>query len=612
VIPATLTLDSLRQAYADGLSPVDLLEEVHARIAARGDDHVWISVLPPAATRAAAAALDPADRERLPLWGMPYALKDNLDLAGTPTTAACPDFAYVADADAAVVERLTAAGAICVGKTNLDQFATGLNGTRSPYGAPAAVGDPALVSGGSSSGSAVAVASGEVPFAIGTDTAGSGRVPAALNGIVGVKPSIGLASTRGTVPACRSLDCPSVFAHDVADAAAVLAVIAGYDAGDPWSRELPRPPAVVRPAALAGARLAVPAEIGRWGARGEREAWHDLLASLRAAGAELVPTDMTDFLTAGAQLYQGAWLAERLDGLEDLLVKQPDSVLPEIRAVLEGAGSIRGVEVFAALSGMRALRQRALAVLASVDALLTPTVTETFTIEEVRADPVALNSRLGTWTTFTNLLDLCAVSVPAGGTPAAPFGVTVQAVAGRDADVAALAAAVGSAAAGTGAAGTGAAGTGAAGTGAAGTGAAGSLELAVVGAHLEGQPLHPDLLSRGAVLVERTSTAPAYRLFALRGTTPPKPGLRRVASGGAPIEVEVYRLPLAQVGGFLATVAAPLAIGEVVLTDGRAVHGFVCEPAGLEGAEDITDHGGWRAYLGRSSGLSRRAGRVGV
>lgn len=575
MIPATLSVGSLREAYGAGLSPVDVVTEVHARIAARGDDHVWISVLPTETTLAAAAALDPADRDRLSLWGVPYALKDNIDLAGAVTTAACPDFAYLADADAALVARLTAAGAICVGKTNLDQFATGLNGTRSPYGAPASVADPTLVSGGSSSGSGVAVAAGLVAFAIGTDTAGSGRVPAALNGVVGLKPSIGLVSTRGCVPACRSLDCPSVFAHSVADAAAVLAAIAGFDADDPWSRPLPVPPATVRPASLAGARLAVPDDIGRWGERGEREAWEALLAGLVAAGAEIVPVDMTDLLSAGAQLYQGAWLAERLDGLEDLLAKQPDSVLPEIRAVLEGADAIRGVDTFAALSGMQALRRSTHALLGTVDALLTPTVTETFTIEQVRADPVALNSRLGTWTTFTNLLDLCAVAVPAGTGPAGhPFGVTLQVVAGRDAAVAALAAAVEAARTGV-------------------------LELAVVGAHLEGQPLHGDLVGRGAVLVERTETAASYKLFALRGTVPPKPGLRRVEEGGAAVEVEVYRLPTAAVGGFLATVAAPLAIGQVTLADGRQVHGFVCEPAGLAGAEDITRYGGWRAYLSR-------------
>ena len=387
-----------------------------------------------------------------------------------------------------------------------------------------------------------------------------------------MKPSIGLVSGRGVVPACRSLDCPSVFAHDVADGAAVLAVLAGFDAEDPWARELPIPPARVRPASLVGARLAVPAHLENWGGRGEREAWRTLIAALEAAGAEVVPMDMQDFLFAGAQLYQGAWLAERLDGLEELMVKQPDSVVPELAAVMQGADEIRAVDAFAALDFMQGLRRKTRALLEEVDALLTPTVTETFTIDEVRADPLALNSRLGTWTTFANLLDLCAVAVPAGGPAGAPFGVTVQAPAGQDAEVASLAASVAAV-------------------------SAGSLDVVVVGAHLEGQPLHHDLTSRGAVLVERTVTAPTYRLFALTDTQPAKPGLERVAEGGATIEVEVYRLPIGQVGTFLATVTAPLAIGQVTLADGRVAHGFVCEPAGLVGAVDITRYGGWRAFV---------------
>lgn len=588
MIPATLTVGSLRAAYAAGLDPAALVEEVHARIAARGQDHVWTRVIPVERTRSAAAALDPRDRDRLPLWGIPYALKDNIDLAGEVTTAACPELAYVATTDAAVVERLSAAGAICVGKTNLDQLATGLNGTRSPWGAPSAVGDPALISGGSSSGSAVAVAAGLVPFAIGTDTAGSGRVPAALNGIVGIKPSVGLVSSRGLVPACRSLDCPSVFARDVADGARVLAAIAGVDEDDPTSRTLPAPGARVARVALTGARLGVPAHVPRWGGRGERDAWETLLHQLAAAGAELVPLDTSDFLTAGAQLYQGAWLAERVEGLQHL-IDSPDGLLPEIRAVLSGAERITGTETFAALAAMQELRHRTHRVLSDLDALLTPTVTETFTIDQVRADPVDLNTRLGTWTTFTNLLDLCAVAVPAGGPSSAPFGVTLQAVAGCDAHVAALAAAVHAVA------------------------NEGTLELAVVGAHLEGQPLHPQLVSLGAVLVARTTTAPTYRLHALAGTNPPKPGLERVAHGGANIEVEVYRMPAARVGSLLGTLAAPLAIGTVTLRDGREVHGFVCEPVALRDALDITHHGGWRRFketegatiaLGRGAGAS--------
>lgn len=588
---ATLTLGSLRERYAAGVSPVEVVDEVYARIAARGDDHVWITLLPQETLRAAAAALDPADRDRLPLWGVPYALKDNLDVAGLPTTAACPAFAYEPEASAEVVERLAAAGALLVGKTNLDQFATGLNGTRSPYGVPVSVGDPELISGGSSSGSAVAVAAGLVPFSIGTDTAGSGRVPAALNGIVGLKPSVGLVSGRGMLPACRSLDCASVFAHDVADAAAVLAVIAGPDPDDAWSRTLPVPDAVPTPAPPAGLRLAVPARIDRWGSRGEQAAWEQTLGRIAAAGVDLVPVPMEAFFEAGDQLYSGAWLAERLDGLEDFVATSGDAVWPAVRDVLAGAAAVRGVDTFAALDRMQELRRRTHRLLDGVDALLAPTVTETFTVAEMQADPVALNSRLGRFTTFTNLLDLCALALP--GLPArVPFGVTVQAPAGRDAELAGIAATLEAILAGREVA------------AAPADPLPGDLpgegfDLAVVGAHLEGMPLHGDLLSRGARLVARTTTAPSYRFYALRGTTPPKPGLRRVGEGGAAIEVEVYRLPIAEVGGFLATVVAPLGIGQVTLADGGVVHGFICEPWALEDAEDITETRGWRPYLAR-------------
>lgn len=314
-------------------------------------------------------------------------------------------------------------------------------------------------------------------------------------------------------------------------------------------------------------------------------AWNSLLARLAAAGTELVPVDLGAFLDAGRQLYQGAWVAERRDGLEELLNGRPDDVLPVIRTILEAGDTVTGVDVFGALTGMQELRRSAYAVLESVDVLLTPTVTETFTIEEMLADPIELNSRLGTFTTFTNLLDLCAAAVPAGGPAGAPFGVTVQAKAGRDGIVASVAEALERLLTGRLPA-----------AGASTDGAGDGLLIAVVGAHLLGMPLHPDLVSRGAELVERTTTDASYRLFALAGTVPPKPGLRRVDAGGAEIEVEVYRMPMDQVGGFLATVAAPLAIGQLTLADGRVVHGFVCEPRGFDDAADITAYGGWRAF----------------
>ena len=428
-----LGLAALHERYRSGaLTPADVVDTVLARITARADDHVWISRVADADLRAAAAALDPRRIDELPLYGVPFAVKDNIDVAGMVTTAGCPDFGYEARSDAPLVRSLVDAGALLVGKTNLDQFATGLSGARSPYGVPSSAHDPMLVSGGSSSGSAVAVAAGLVSFAIGTDTAGSGRVPAALNGVVGLKPSIGLVSAVGMVPACRSLDCASVFAESVGDASAVLRVVARFDRADPWSRPLPVPPVLPAVVQLEGLRIGVPSSITGWGERGEREAWTTYLELLAAAGAELVDLDLGEFLEAGTQLYQGAWVAERLHGLEELVRDRPGSVLPVIRAVLEPGQAVRGVDTFAALTRMRELSQSTHAVLGSVDVLLTPTVTETFTIEEMLADPIALNSRLGTFTTFTNLLDLCAVALPAGGPEGAPFGVTVQAVAGRD------------------------------------------------------------------------------------------------------------------------------------------------------------------------------------
>jgi allophanate hydrolase len=584
---ATLSLGSrsLRDQYTAGLiSPESVVDEVYARIASRGDDHVWISLVPHDVARAAAAALDPADLPHLPLFGLPFAVKDNIDVASMQTTAACPEFARVATADATLVSRLVAAGAVLVGKTNLDQFATGLNGTRSPYGVPSSAGNPYLIAGGSSSGSGVAVGAGLVSFAVGTDTAGSGRVPAALNGVVGMKPSRGLVSNTGVVPACASLDCASVFALDVADGAAVLAVMAAHDRTDPWSRPLPLPPPEPCTVATVGLRLGVPDRVVGWGDRGESSAWGHLLAALSEAGVELVPMPMAPFFEAGDHLYHGVWVAERLEGLEGFLREHPGSALPEIREVLAGGAVVRGVDTFAALTDMQRLRVVTHDLLASVDALLTPTVTETFTIEEMLADPIALNTRLGRYTTFTNLLDLCAVAVPVGhAEEGAPVGVTLQHVAGRDAGVAGVAAAVERVLSGhveDSMPGT----------------ADGFLEVAVVGAHLTGMPLHGALVARGAALVARTTTAPIYRLFALRDSVPPKPGLRRVTSDGAAIEVEVYKMPMTEVGAFLSTVTAPLGLGQVTLADGRSVHGFVCEPFALEDAEDITAAGGWRAH----------------
>jgi allophanate hydrolase len=453
-----MTLAGLARAYAAGASPASVVREVRARVAARGDDHVWITVRSAAGLAAEAAAVaarwpDPAARP--PLFGVPYAVKDNIDVAGLPTTAACPGYAYQPAADAPLVARLRAAGAICVGKTNLDQFATGLSGTRSPYGACESPLLPGLISGGSSSGSAVAVAAGLVPFSIGTDTAGSGRVPAALCGITGLKPSRGLVSTLGTVPACASLDCPSVFAPSVADASAVLAVIAGFEQADPWSRPLPAPPP--SPAGAPGRlRIGVPDSPQFYGDTAAETAFAAvvrLIGGGRAqpgggpgpgpGGDEVEPAlvrDISDFLLAGKLLYDGPWVAERLAAVGDFTAAHPDLLHPVTRAVLDSGRAHTAADAFRGLHRLAGLRAATRAVWESVDVLVVPTVPTTFTVEEMLADPVRRNSVLGHYTTFANLLDLCAAAIPAGFTAAGrPHGVTLLAPAGSDALLAAAA-----------------------------------------------------------------------------------------------------------------------------------------------------------------------------
>jgi allophanate hydrolase len=529
-------------------------------------------------TRAAACA-DAAERAaRLPLLGVPFVIKDNIDIAGVPTTAACPAFAYTPARHASVVQRLLGAGGLWLAKTNLDQFATGLVGTRSPHGAPASVAAADRVSGGSSSGSAVAVARGDVPFALGTDTAGSGRVPAAFNGLVGLKPTPGRVSTAGIVPACRSLDCVSVFATTVADAAAVLGVIEGEDPADPFSHFVPGPARL--PATL---RLGVPASMPLL-ADGYSAAWSAACERARAAGHTLVPIDFAPLAEVAALLYEGPWVAERHLVAGPLLAREPSALDPVVARVIGRAAGFDAGAAFAAQYRLRELAQRAAALWAQCDLLLVPSAPRHPTFAEVAADPVGVNAELGTFTNFVNLLGWCALALPAGRTAAGlPFGVTFIGAAGLDAALARF--------------GLSWTGEPAPVASSAWPRSAPTLPLAVVGAHLTGLPLNGQLTERGAVLRECTRTALLYRLYALPGTTPPKPGLVRVGAGGHAVEVEVWELPLDQVGSFLALVPSPLSLGTLQLSGGRSVHGFLCEPLALEGATDISRHGGWRAYL---------------
>lgn len=585
-----LSVANIAEAVAAGASAVPMIEEVLTRIAAYEaiQPAVWIARFSDAEVLARARAVDAriAAGERLPLAGVPFAVKDNIDLAGLPTTAACPAYAYSPEASASVVARLEAAGAIPIGKTNLDQFATGLVGSRSPYGAPGCVFNRDYVSGGSSSGSAVATAAGLVAFALGTDTAGSGRVPAAFNGLVGLKPTKGRWSTSGLVPACRSLDCITVFAGDTRDAILVDAVVAGFDAADPYSRRDPGSP----PPLGASFTFGVPRadQLQFLGDEASADLFRDAAARLTAAGGTAVEVDVQALLDAAQLLYSGPWVAERTAAIEDLLRRNPGAVHPVVRAILMGGFGVSGVETFRGLYALQDHVRATEAVWERVDVLLLPTAPTIYRLAEVLAEPFALNANLGLYTNFVNLLDMAAVAVPAGyRANDTGFGVTLVGPAFTDArlldlarryeetapmpDTPALDVA----------------------------GKPQSVKLAVVGAHLAGMPLHWQLTSRDARLVARTRTAPAYRLYAMTNTTPLKPALVHTGGEGAAIEVEVYELGVEAFGSFTVEVPAPLAIGTVTLEDGSSVKGFVAEPRAMDGAEDISRFGGWRAYMAR-------------
>ncbi|WP_427168662.1 allophanate hydrolase [Streptomyces sp. C1-1] len=549
---------------AHSMSALSRVRAAHARIEAVDRPEIWIDLRPRQEVEAEARTVDErvAAGERLPLAGRLFAAKGNIDVAGLPTTAGCPAYAYRPASDAPVVARLRAAGAIVLGTTNLDQFATGLVGTRSPYGAVRNAHDPARVSGGSSSGSAVAVALGIVDFALGTDTAGSGRVPAAFNGIVGLKPTRGLVPTTGVVPACASLDCVTVFARTLPEAEQALSIMTS-----PPARELPPLPQ----RAPGPWRVAVPAP-GQLGELddGWAEAYESAVEQLGSAGAEVRTLDLTPFTEAAAMLYEGAFVAERYTAVGAFVDKAAldgsEGLDPTVTGIITRARDIPAHRLYADLDRLAALRARALAALADCDALLLPTTPGHPTLAEVAADPLGANARLGRFTNSTNFFDLAAVAVPAGEVNGLPFGVMLIGPAFTDQRLATIAALLRP-----------------------------ETRVAVVGAHLSGQPLNPQLLSLGARLERTTTTAPAYRLHALR-TTPPKPGLVRVGESGAAIEAEVWRLPAEGLGRLLAALPRPMTLGAVELADGGLVPGFLCEPGALDDAEDITSYGGWRAY----------------
>ncbi|MCJ2052425.1 allophanate hydrolase [Methylobacterium sp. J-070] len=598
-MPPFPTIPLLHAAYAAGLDPRDVVAEAYRRLAAVDDPGIFLALVPQDAAQRAAAALPPFDPASHPLWGVPFAVKDNIDVAGLPTTAACPDFAYVPTETAPAVARLLAAGAILIGKTNLDQFATGLVGLRTPYPAPRNAIDPAYVPGGSSSGSAVAVAHGIVAFALGTDTAGSGRVPAALNNVVGLKPSLGAISSRGMLPACRTLDTLSVFAGTVADADAAFRVMVSPDSADPFSRALPvgAVPAGLPP----GLRLGLPdaASLRFGGDDLSRTAFGATVADLEALAGAAAPIDFTPMFAVAALLYDGPWVAERYAAISAVMKSRPGILHPTTRAVIGAAERHTAADAFAGLYRLAELRRVAEAVWDRVDVLVVPTYPRPQTCAAVAADPIGPNSELGTYTNFVNLLDWCALAVPgrarADGFPA---GITLLAPRGSDGLLAALGARLHAASATR-------IGAGTMPVPAAEPGPAraqpGEIELAVVGAHLSGLPLNRELVERGARYLRTVPTVPDYRLYALAGGPPQRPGLLRVATGGASIETEVWALAPAAFGDFVSGIPAPLGIGTLRLADGSTPKGFLVEAAGLEGSADITRHGGWRAYIARSA-----------
>jgi allophanate hydrolase len=594
----SLSLGALQQGYRDGIfTPVDVVEQVVATV---GDDahKAWIHRIGVDALRARAQALMASGPQGLPLWGIPFAIKDNIDLAGVPTTAGCPDYAYTPQVSATVVQRLLDAGAIAIGKTNLDQFATGLNGTRSPYGACHNAFNPDYVSGGSSAGSAVSVALGQVSFSLGTDTAGSGRVPAGFNNLVGLKPSLGLLSTHGVVPACRSLDVVSIFALTADDAQQVFSVAQGYDAKDAFSRAaLPHGFNFGRAAQW---RVGVPRadQLQFCGDDAYAQCYSDALVHAKSLGAELVEIDFAPFAETARLLYEGPWVAERYQAIREFIDAHPESVFPVTREITLGGAKPLAADAFAAQYRLRALAQRCAGVWSDIDCMLLPTSPTIHSIATMLAEPIARNSDFGYYTNFVNLLDYSAIAVPAGFRPdGLPCGVTFVAQAHQDQPLLHLAQRWQGALQGQ-AATLGATGHAAVSFEPAVAVPSGQMRVAVCGAHLQGQPLNPQLTSRGARLVQRTTTAPEYHLYALSDGR--RPGLVRVAEGGSAIEVEVWELPASQFGSFVDAIPAPLGIGRTVLADGSQVAGFICEPSGLQGATDITAFGGWRAYRAQS------------
>lgn len=588
-----MTIPDIHAAYAGGVSPRDVVKQVFARIDAVGDPHIFLARASEEDAMAEAAALGAFDATK-PLWGIPFVVKDNIDVAGYETTAACPAYAYTPKKDAFVVAQLRAAGAIFIGKTNLDQFATGLVGVRTPYGAPLNAIDPDIVPGGSSGGSGVAVAHGIVPLALGTDTAGSGRVPAALNNIVGLKPTLGALSASGVVPACRSIETISIFALTVSDAYAAYQLCCAFDPADAFARP-------IKAAALSAPRVSpvigIPsaASIDFMGDAVQAASFYAAVDVLKSGGAQITEIDFSPLYAVAHMLYEGAWVAERYTVIEDLLKRDPEAIFPVTRQIIQKAESLSAADAFRGIYRLKELARAAEPSLAGVDMLCVPTIPKFHTVAELAADPVTPNSNFGTYTNFVNLLDMCGIAVPVPArSDGRPGSVTLLAAGGKDAEIAVIARQLEAA-------------------GQRNLGATewafspppglpkpapDCLTLAVCGAHMAGLPLNPQLTDKGAFFVRKAQTTDAYRFYALAGGPPSRPGLVRGAPGsGGKIAVELWDLPFAQVGRFLGGIPAPLGLGTIALDDGTSVQGFLCEAVAVGDAKDITALGDWRAYI---------------
>ncbi|MCF1465507.1 allophanate hydrolase [Agrobacterium vitis] len=594
-MPFTQAFDiaSLHAAYASGWTAQEMIQEVFSRIAAINDPGIFLELADKADLLDQAQALGAFSPETKPLWGIPFAVKDNIDVAGLPTTAACPDYAYTPETDATVVRLLKDAGALVIGKTNLDQFATGLVGVRTPHAIPRNAIDPKLVPGGSSSGSAVATAQGIVSFALGTDTAGSGRIPAGLNNIVGLKPSVGALSATGVIPACRTLDCVSIFALTVEDAHKVFTIAAKPDATDAYSRPMPVGHALASAPVL---RIGVPAKADRefFGDSLMEASFEKALTELSAMGHTLVDLPFSGFFEVANLLYEGAWVAERYAAVKEFFDAKPESFHPVTHKIYSAAKTLTAADAFSGMYRLQALKQQLAPVIASVDVICVPTAPTHYTLADLEAEPIKANSRLGTYTNFVNLLDMCGIAVPTGPRgDSLPSSVTLLAPFGADGLTAALGSALHNRL----------------GTTVGATGwplpqapeksvekAEGLIPVIVVGAHLSGMPLNHQLTSLNARFLRAGTTSASYKLFALPNQTPPKPGLVRVEEGAA-IAVEIWQLTPAGFGQFVNMIPSPMCIGTVFLDDGSSAKGFLVEPSAVEGAEDITHLGGWRAYI---------------